>query len=95
MVGWRDMRRDYVLYLSRDVCKRRVGVDAMIREFVENGIAHMLAHMLAPTLARNIVEGIAEFERHYFRIPIRCKARRFMKRGENRIDYKALFPDVV
>jgi hypothetical protein len=58
----------------------------MIRDYIANAIATALA----PTIARNIIDGVAEFDKHSFSMPVRCKARRWMKRGEVRVDLNAL-----
>jgi hypothetical protein len=58
----------------------------MIMEF----FADMMAKAMAPAIVKNIKEGISAYEDARFPMPVRCKARHWMKRGEERIDFKAL-----
>ena len=60
----------------------------MIGEFIWD----MIARAMAPWIAENVINGISEFHKHYFPMPIRCRARHWMKRGEARIDFYELFP---
>ena len=64
----------------------------MFEELSEK-LAERLMESIAATMADHVINGIEEFERNYYPVPIRCKARRFYRRGQERINFKALFPE--
>ena len=62
----------------------------MIGDYFGNWVAGVIVKELAPTFLENIVSGVQEFERNCYAVPVRCRARHWMKRGEERINLKAL-----
>jgi hypothetical protein len=58
-------------------------------------IEEFIGDMIARVMAQNVIAGIAEFDKHYFPMPVRCRARHWMKRGEARVDLYELFPDIL
>lgn len=54
----------------------------------------IMTQLLDPAIARDVIRGYVAFRsgRHCYPVPVRCRARRWMRRGEMRIDIKNLLP---
>lgn len=48
---------------------------------------------LSVHIVQNVVNGLEKFDDNYYPMPVRCRARHWMGRGEARIDFSGLLPE--
>jgi hypothetical protein len=56
----------------------------------DNWVANRIVNELTPIFLDNIVNGMREFNNQCYPMPVRCRSKHWMKRGEERINLKAL-----